>query len=321
MHLRFEHTWLRAAAGILIGLGLAPAPAAVAADSASRTVRAPFVRVGRDEFRKVTAQLPPGASIAILPSQYTLSDGKVQATGHRFAMMRGDVDGDKRAELVCAAYYPPAPVMPSSFRDDRARIVVFKREKDEWVRSYTSPGLGFEFTAATHNLEEVERGLAPLDATPLPLNFVDVDRDGSREVAFYAASQDPDAGGLLPGIYRWTNARWVNLAPTGQRFGVRDLNGDGTLEVVVGSRYVGYGMGDDDVPRVYHWTGRKYEEASTQYPSFYADLARRYRTHVEGMSRRGETYPQQAWERAIQKAQSLGAERAPERGAANAPVE
>jgi phytoene dehydrogenase-like protein len=97
----------------------------------------------------------------------------------------------------------------------------------------------------------------------------------------------------------------VAVAPQADRFSMRDLDGDRRLEVVTGSPYVGFGTGDDDVPRVWRWNGRQYQEASSEFPAFYRQLAARYAAYIRRMEVQREEFRRSAWQRALQKATSL----------------
>jgi hypothetical protein len=249
-----------------------------------------------------------------LPSTYRQRNGVVQEADYQFATFYGDVDGDRRPEWVVAYHFPvrgPSPIpnrtpndQSATPRDERARLAVFKHDNGRWRVDWVSPGLGFEFRSSLYNLQEVGQGLEAVETLRLPVSLVDIDGDGKLEIAYHCWSEFSSVG-ALPGILRLTGRRWVNVAPQAERFSVQDVDGDGKLEVVTGSQRIGYGMGDDDVPRVWRWDGRQYQEASSDYPRFYAGLARRYAECVKRMEASGEKFDRAVWDRAIQKAQSL----------------
>jgi hypothetical protein len=263
-----------------------------------------------------------GAVPAVIPTSYTHANGSVSAATFQFATLYGDVDGDNRPEWVTGYYFSPksaSGAVPKSaargaelggspattLRDDRARIVVFGREGNgPWRVQWRSPGLGFEFHVPEFNLSEVQSKLDRLENLRPPLSLVNIDGDRSLEIVYNCWSAS-DLMGALPGVYRYDGARWVSVAPQADRFGLQDVDDDGKLELITGSPYIGYGMGDDDVPRVWRWNGRQYQEASSEYPEFYKDLASRYTAYVKDMEARGEVFKRPAWERAIQKAISL----------------
>jgi hypothetical protein len=258
------------------------------------------------------------AQIAIIHSGYSRSGGTVKPTGSQFATLFADLDGDHRAEWIVGCYVPskaapvPDPGMTGmtgrggmiKLRDDRARVAVFKKREDGWRLEWISPGLGFEFHAPEHNLQEVVEGLSAFEHLGLPLSLSDVDADGRLEIVYHCWSES-DAVGALPGIYRFDGNRWVNTAPQADRFTLRDVDGDGKQEVITGTRFIGFGSGDDDVPRVWRWSGRQFQEASADFPQFYADLANRYRSYVSRKEGKGESFDRPAWERAIRKVTSL----------------
>lgn len=270
-----------------------------------------------------------GAYRATVPTRYALREGKVVALDDRFATFLGDVDGDGQPERVVGYYFdnPTSGGTPGSEgtfsnpsgasgpatrgpQDDRARIVVFKKDSaGHWRFWWRSPGLGNEFVPPKSNLDEVQQGLDQLQNISLPLALVDVNRDGRLEIVYYCVSQF-EVIGALPGVLRLVGTqpedqRWVNVAPHADRFTVRDVDKDGTMEVVAGSRRVGYGAGDDDVPRVWRWTGTQFQDASRSFPRFYAALTVTYRAYVLRMRAVGEEFNHVAWQRAIDKASSL----------------
>ena len=279
----------------------------------------------RDEMRQFYAELKregwESAQIAAIPTGYTKTDIGLRTTGTHFATLYGDLDGDQRPEWVVGCYLPsrsgsdadPQSAMPGMMpvvgapgrtRDDRARVAVFKRNSEGWRLNWLSPGLGYEFHAPDYNLQEVNAGLEQIETLSLPLALVDVDHDGRPEIAYQCWSEAPTIG-ALPGIYRYDGTRWVGIAPQADRFSVQDVDRDGKMEVVTGSRYVGYGTGDDDVPHVWRWNGRRYQEASADFPTFFSALATRYRKLVSRKEQKGEAFDKAAWDRAIRKAVSL----------------
>lgn len=264
-----------------------------------------------------------GAFVATVPTRYAIRDGEVMPIEPRFATFLGDVDGDRQPERVVGCYFPPAstategettaiapgaaPGGPAARgpQDDRARLVVFKRDAEgQWRFAWRSPGLGYSFHPPEYNLREVREGLDELGNLRLPIALIDVDGDGRREIAYYCVSQSPHLR-ALPGVYHYDGTRWLSVAPQADRFALRDLNRDGTMEVIAGTRYVGYGAGDDDVPRIWRWSGSRYQEASREFPSFYSELAARYQAYVKRMRGSGDEFNRAAWERAIQKAASM----------------
>lgn len=247
--------------------------------------------------------------IATVTPGYTLVNGVVNRQEPQFATFFGDVDGDRRPEWVVGCYFnaPPNPgrPVPPGGSDDRARIVVFKKNaKGEW-QTWRSAGLGNEFAEPRFNREEVENGLDRVENLLLPLSLVDVDRDGQLEIAYHCLSRS--GLGDLPGVLRYENTRWVSIAPQADRFSLQDLDRDGKLEAVTGSRRIGSGSGDDDVPRVWRWDSqrRQFREASRDFPQFYSDLANRYQLFIQRKEAKGEEIDRSVWERAIQKANSM----------------
>lgn len=179
-----------------------------------------------------------------------------------------------------------------------------RRSGGHWRADWRSPGLGYEFCEPSFNRWEVENGLDRLENLRVPLSLIDVDGDGRLEIAYHCRGEAPMQG-AMPGIYRYDGQRWVAIAPQGDRFSLQDVDRDGRLEVITGSRRIGQGMGDDDVPRVWRWNGRQYQDTSREFPRFYADLAARYTAYVQQMEERGVDFNREVWERAIQKASSL----------------
>ena len=263
-----------------------------------------------------------GAVPAVIPTSYTHVKGYVSAASYQFATLYGDVDGDNRPEWVAGYYFSAkstsaadpksggrasdADTNPAAaLRDDRARIVVFDREGNgPWRVEWRSPGLGFEFHVPEFNITEVQSNLERLENLRPPLSLVDIDGDRRLEIVYNCWSAS-ELMGALPGVYRHEGNRWLSVAPQADRFSLQDVDDDGKLELITGSPYVGYGMGDDDVPRVWRWNGRQYQEASSEFPQFYADLASRYTAYVKDMESRREPFKRPVWERAIQKAMSL----------------
>jgi hypothetical protein len=246
------------------------------------------------------------AQIATVPVKYVQEGGTVVPVGAQFATFFGDVDGDGRGDWVVGFYVSvkdPSPSRPFNL-DDRARIAVFRQAREGGWTVWCSPGLGWEFAPPDYNVEEVLNGLDDLRNLMLPLSLVDVDNDGRREIAYHCRSQSAALGGL-PGVYRLDGARWVSIAPQADRFSLQDVDGDHKLEVVTGSRRIGQGAGDDDVPRVWRWRDRQYREASSEFPRFYSDLAVRYHDYMKRKEQAGETFDRAVWERAIQKATLL----------------
>jgi hypothetical protein len=280
----------------------------------------------REEMRQFYAELKregwEGAQVAAIHTGYAKTEAGLKTTGTHFATLYGDLDGDQRPEWVVGCYVPSRPgsasepqtgmsgMMPvrgagsGSIRDDRARVAIFKRSNDAWRLNWISPGLGYEFHAPDYNVQEVNAGLEQIETLGLPLALLDVDRDGRPEITYQCWSESPVIG-ALPGIYRYDGTRWIGIAPQADRFSVQDVDRDGKMEVITGSRYVGYGTGDDDVPHVWRWNGRRYQEASSDFPTFFSALAVRYRKTLSRKEQKGEAFDRAAWERAIRKAASL----------------
>ncbi len=267
----------------------------------------------REQFQAGLVRRGWKGQIARVPVAYSRGGPTgTQPVGSQGATLFGDVDGDRVAEWVVGCQFAPdAPGTARSLEDvtalldERARIVVFKQDEHGiWQAHWRSPGLGVEFAAPRFNLREVDEGLEKLEDVQLPLALQDVDGDGGLDITFHCRSADDEVG-ELPGIYRYDGSRWVNVAPPADRFGLKDLNQDGKVEVLTGSRFIGYGNGDDDVPRVWTWNGRQYQEASSQFPQYYSSLALLYRAHIHHMEEMRQSFPKSAWERAVQKATSL----------------
>lgn len=262
-----------------------------------------------------------GAQIAAIFTGYTRTSNGVKTTGTHFATFSRDLDGDGRNEWVVGCYFPTRGPEPGSSRmpnmgmmggrgmiatrDDRARVVIFKKAPNgPWQLDWISPGLGYEFHAPEYNLREVSAGLDQIEHLRLPIDLPDIDGDRRPEIVYQCWSESPVVG-ALPGIFRFDGTRWVGVGPQSDRFSLRDLDVDGKLEVITGSRYIGYGSGDDDVPRIWRWDGRQYREASTEFPAFYAELAAKYRSYLSRSEKKGEAIDRAVWERAIRKAESL----------------
>lgn len=267
------------------------------------------------EFRRNDLE---AAQIATLPMSYAQGPRRLEPVNYQWATFLGDTNGDRQPDWVVGFYLPPrprekvppppaGPAMGSGIPalDERARLAVFQQDAEKrWRLTWTSPGLGMTFDVPRYNLLEVEDGLAAPDSVLPPLSLSDVDGDRRLEIVYHCRSQSHEVQSL-PGIFRFDGTRWANVAPQADRFSVKDLNGDGKPELVTGSRYVGYGNGDDDVPRVWRWTGRYFREASAEFPAFYRDLASRYASYVRLMEARGLNINRVVWQRAIQKAASL----------------
>jgi hypothetical protein len=254
-----------------------------------------------------------GAVIASLPREYVMRDGVVYDVGGQFATLYGDVDGDRKPEWVVGCYLPiraedpPGSMSALAVNDGRARLAVFKRDASgRWRLHWRSPGLGYEFSRPEFNIREVESGLDSLENIRLPIALVNVNGDQSLEIAYYCRSSARMIG-ALPGVYRHNAGRWVSVAPQADRFSLQNVDGKGQLELVTGSQFIGYGNGDDDVPRVWRWNGQReqFQEASAEFPEFYARLAARYEAYVRRLEAAGRDYDRAAWARAIQKATSL----------------
>lgn len=333
-HLR---RWIYLAGAVFVSsIALAGAMAAPSAGGSGRIGPAVTVALAqrsrlktpsRDEMRQFYAELKregrEGAQIAAIYTGYARADTGIKTTGSQFATLYGDLDGDHRPEWIVGCYFPshstPTPDPQSmmggtmggrggmvTLRDDRARIVIFKRvnNNEPWRIDWISPGLGYEFHAPNYNLQEVAEGLDQQENLRLPLSLVDVDADNRLELAYQCWSES-EVVGAMPGVFRFDGARWVSVAPQADRFSLQDLDHDGKIEVVTGSRFVGYGSGDDDVPRVWRWSGRQYQESSTGFTAFYGDLAAKYRKAMARKEQKGEVFDRAAWERAIRKAASL----------------
>ncbi len=242
----------------------------------------------------------------VIPSvdtAYFSIDGRTRPGHGRIATLYGDVDGDGQGEWVVGCYQLAAAKGHTG--DDRAHVVVFKRETSgRWRFSWRSPGLGFSFHAPDYNLREVDDAIDSAEHLLPSLALVDIDGDRRLEIAYTCWSQSESLG-ALPGILRWDGGKWSSIAPRGDRFSLRDLDGDGKLETLTGSRFVGDGTGDNDVPRVWRWDGRQYIEASAQFKKFYADLAQRYRDYINRMRSMDVDWKKNVWERAYQKAVTL----------------
>jgi len=288
----------------------------------ARTAERTFLRTpSKEEMRQFYAELQragwEGAQVAAIYTGYVRTGAAVKPTGTHFATLHADVDADGRPEWVVGCYFPTRAATSSvssaaaggngtvTVRDDRARVVIFKKGVAGSLRiDWISPGLGYEFHAPEYNLREVSDGLGQMEHLRLPLSLTDIDGDRKFDIAYQCWSESPMVG-ALPGIYRFDGSRWVGVGPQADRFSLQDVDADGTLEVVTGSRYVGYGSGDDDVPRIWRWTGRQYHEASAEFPRFYTDLTAKYRSYVSRKEQKGEALDRPAWDRAIRKATSL----------------
>jgi hypothetical protein len=272
---------------------------------APRALPPHYVLPNEADLKAMHSILPPGSVVATVPVSYRWAEGHIEVAHRAFAILAGNVDGDTRAdkEIVLGVYFPSS-ASPGGTQDDRARIVVFKHTPKGWLWQWTSPGLGYVFDCPRFNIQEVEQGLDEAVVLQPPLRLVKIDGDAHYSIAYFAWSKSSQVGGL-PGVYRYSAARWRNVAPQADRFSLRDLNGDGELQVVAGTRFVGYGSGDDDVPRVYRWGRRGFEEASSQFPRFYRELAEAYRKHVRQLEETHQAFARDVWERAIRKAESF----------------
>jgi hypothetical protein len=292
--------------------GEAPTLAVTAPGSLAQAAR--FRRPGAEEMKQFYAEFWRkgwrNTIIPSLPTEYGTQSGSAEAAGSR----------DGQPEWVVGCYLSPealaeeAPagpgVRPAGLAagepdDDRARLVIFKRDASGlWRVHWRSPGLGYEFRVPRFNLWEVRNQLDQPAGLRPPIALVDIDADGSLEISYHCWSEVEAVGGL-PGVYRFDGARWVSIAPQADRFSLRDVDGDRKLEVITGSPYVGFGSGDDDVPRVWRWNGRQYQEASSEFRQYYRDLAARYDAYIRRMEARREEFKKPMWERALQKAASL----------------
>jgi len=316
---------MSAAVGLLaVAAALAPAANAAPAAPGPALPRAPsppprtltpleqahFRRPSPGEMAQFYGDLrkQPGwqdVQIATVPTGYLLTGQTIIELGTQFATFFGDVDGDRKAEWVVGCYVAIEDTSNLMALDGRARVAVFKQDPaGVWRAVWRSPGVGFEFAAPVYNAEEVATGLDDLSNLLLPLSLTDIDADGRLDIALHCRSALESVGGL-PGVYRHDNGRWVSVAPQADRFSLRDVDGDKKLEVVTGSRRIGHGSGDDDVPRVWRWKDRQFREASSEFPRFYAELSTRYSEFLKAKLARGEAVNRTAWERAIQKAASL----------------
>jgi hypothetical protein len=274
-----------------------------------------FRRAGAEELRQFYAGFEArnwhGVVIPFVPTGYTRHvDGRVIPWDGRRATLQGDLDGDGRPEWVVACYLPvpsdtgtgaAARMVP----DARARIVVFREDPDgHWRLDWASSGLGYEFRAPEYNLREVEADLDSFEHLRPPLALVDADGDGRLDIFYHSWSRSEEVG-ALPGIFRRVESRWLNVAPQSDRFSLVDLDLDGRMEVITGSPGIGHGNGDDDVPRVWRWTGSTYQEASREFPFFYRELARRYASYLARTRASAGPNGNGPWRRAYQKALSL----------------
>jgi hypothetical protein len=291
----------------------APAPTLAATAPALKEAKpkraAPFYQLpGASDIRAMLAQLPPGTIQAQIPMAYRLEpDRKVATAQYAFAYFSGDVDGDGEAEYVMGCYFSDAATGGAA--DDRARLAVFKAQgtskgKRTWHLTWTSPGLGHEFDLPRYNAREVEEGLEQVEAVQPPIQLVRLEPGGPLAIAYFAWSRSAQVGGL-PGIYRFTGGRWRNVGPQADRLNIADLDGDGRPEVIAGTRFVGYGFGDDDVPRVFRWDGQQFAEASSDFPQYYARLLVLYRNHLHRLEETQQVFARDVWERAIRKAETL----------------
>jgi hypothetical protein len=298
--------WLAAALALLpLAAGRAEQPSGPAAGGARLEGLPDYFRQPSEVTRQeLQDQLPADATIARIPGAYRLRKGRVVSFRPVEAILYGDVDGDGRREFVVGCYFR-SEIGSQGPRDDRARLAVFKLLGGHWALAWTSPGLGYEFDRPRNNVEEVEKGIDRVENLQPPVQLVNVGGTDQLGIAYFAWSESASVG-ALPGVYRWSGSRWRNVAPQAERFTLRDLNGDGSIEVVAGTRYIGYGSGDDDVPRVYRWSADHFEEASSLFPGFYSELAQSYRDYLRRLEgpRRGAA-ARDVWQRALQKAESL----------------
>jgi hypothetical protein len=325
--------WLRTAGPALALAGMAltapspalakPAPGEVRRSDAppQRTwyPRASLRSPGTVELAEFLGELEragwKGAALATIPTHYVQTGSGISPVGRQPAAAYGDLDGDGHGEWVVGCYLseaggpggssPSGAGESSSRSEERARLAVFRQEPGgRWRLAWRSPGLGYEFGVPTYNIEEAANGLGAMENLRPPLALVDIDGDRREEIAYSCWSGSPHVD-PMPGIYRFESGRWVDVAPQADRFSLQDVNRDGKMELVTGSPFVGYGSGDDDVPRVWRWSGRRYEDASADFPAFYADLTARYEAHLRAMTRKGTTFDRAMWTRAIRKASSL----------------
>lgn len=289
--------------------------------------KAHFRLPGKEEMQQFYAEFAAhgwkDVVIPVVPSNYAQQGTELVGSDQRKSTLYGDVDGDGHPDWVVACYVATEPVMTSDpqdsmsgmpggsggaavpIRDDRARLGVFTRDgAGRWKLRWKSPGLGYEFRPPKYNLWEVSKGLDQPENLRPCISLVDVDGDRCLEIVYHCWSQTDSVGGL-PGVLRHDGSRWVSVAPQADRFSLQDVNHDGRLEVITASPFVGFGSGDDDVPRVWRWNGRQYQEASSEFPMFYKELASRYEAFIRRMQTRGEEFKKSAWERALQKAASL----------------
>lgn len=257
-----------------------------------------------------------GVQIARLPVRYEIEAGGVRPVGDRPAALRADLTGDGEAEWVVGAYLPTRPSEaprqgPFAARDralsapsERARLAVFQSVQGHWKLVWRSAGLGYKFSPNAYVLKEVEQKVERIEGLLPPFGVADIDGDGAKEIVYQTWGRSSTEGGL-PGIFRWDSARWVEVAPPGDRFSLRDLDGDHRLEVITASQFVGQNSGEDDVPRVWRWNAGRYQDASSMFPEYYRDLLERYRSHVTELRRIGAPVDEEAWKRALTKAGSL----------------
>jgi len=74
-----------------------------------------------------------------------------------------------------------------------------------------------------------------------------VDKDGRLEIVYYCRSESRSLG-ALPGVYRFNGQRWVSIAPQADRFSLRDLDGDGKMEIIA-ALYSTFVVAADGSPR------------------------------------------------------------------------